>query len=165
MSTRMDAGFSPARIENGRSFTIAGYGERYTQQTNKRIPALWQRFAAQIGKVPGQVGADTYGVCCNFDGKGGFLYIAGVEVRSPGALPQEFTWHTLAPQRYAVFEHRGKLSSLGHTFEKIWKQWLPHSGERAADAPEFERYGEAFDTETASGVVEIWIPLEAPEPR
>ena len=160
MSTQMEAGFAPARFEHGRSFTIAGFGERYTQQTNKSIPALWERLAPQLGKIPGQIGNETYGVCCNFDGHGGFLYIAGVEVRSTSVLPPYFTWHTLAPQRYAVFEHRGKLSGLGHTFEKIWKQWLPASGERAAEAPEFERYGDDFDPETASGLVEIWIPLE-----
>lgn len=160
MSTQMDTGFAPVRIENGRSFTIAGFGERYTQQTNKAIPALWQRFAEHVGKVPGQVGEDTYGVCCNFDGHGGFLYIAGVEVTGSSALPPGFTRQTLQPQRYAVFEHHGKVSGLGHTFEKIWKHWLPASGERAADAPEFERYGDGFDAQSASGTVEIWIPLE-----
>lgn len=160
MSTQMETGFAPVRIENGRSFTIAGFGERYNQQTNKAIPALWQRFAPHVGKVPGQVGNDTYGVCCNFDGRGGFLYIAGVEINGSGVLPPGFSRQTLKPQRYAVFEHHGKLNGLGHTFEKILKQWLPSSGERAADAPEFERYGDAFDTRSASGVVEIWIPLE-----
>jgi len=160
MATQMDTGFAPVRIENGRSFTIAGFGERYNQQTNKTIPALWQRFAPHVGKVPGQVGDDTYGVCCNFDGRGGFLYIAGVEVDGSGVLPPGFSRQVLKPQRYAVFEHHGKVSGLGHTFEKIFKQWLPASGERTADAPEFERYGEAFDTYLASGTVEIWIPLE-----
>lgn len=160
MSTLMEAGFAPVRIETGRSFTIAGFGERYTPQTNGNIPALWERFASHIGKVPGQIGDDTYGVCCEFDGKGGFLYLAGVEVRSPGVLPGYYVTRTLASQRYAVFEHRGKVSGLGRTFEKIWKQWLPASGEQAADAPEFERYGPEFDPSSASGLVEIWIPLK-----
>lgn len=161
MSTWMETGFAPVRIENGRSFTIAGLGGHYNQQNNKTIPALWQRFVPYIGKLPGQVGDDTYGVSCNFDGHGGFFYIAGVEVSQTSQLPAELTRHTLKPRRYAVFEHHGEISGLGHTFEKIWKQWLPASGERAADAPEFERYGEAFDARTASGTVEIWIPLES----
>lgn len=161
MSPLTEAGFAPVRIETGRSFTIAGFGERFTQQTNSRIPALWQRFASHVGNVPGQIDNDTYGVCCEFDGQGGFLYIAGVEVRSTNVLPSYYTVQTLMPQRYAVFEHRGKVSGLGHTFEKIWKHWLPKSGERAADAPEFERYGREFDPHTASGLVEIWIPLES----
>ena len=160
MSPQLDTGFAPVRIENGRSFTIVGFGERYNQQNNKAIPALWQRFATHVGKVPGQIGSDTYGVCCNFDGRGGFLYIAGVEVSGGSLVPPGFTRQILKPQRYAVFEHHGKVSGLGHTFEKIFKQWLPSSGERAADAPEFERYGDAFDPGSASGTVEIWSPLE-----
>nr|WP_319527540.1 GyrI-like domain-containing protein [Pseudomonas laurentiana] len=160
MSTLKDAGFAPARYENGRAFTIAGFGERYTQQTLQNIPALWQRFASHIGKVPGQVGHDTYGLCCNPDSQGGFEYIAGVEVTSTGALTQPFCWHTLAPQHYAVFEHRGAISGIGRTFERIWKEWLPGSGEEAADAPGFERYGKDFDPDSNNSVVEIWLPLK-----
>ncbi len=31
----------------------------------------------------------------------------------------------------------------------------------AADAPDFERYGEEFDPRTGTGGVEIWIPIKA----
>ncbi|WP_409281534.1 GyrI-like domain-containing protein [Pseudomonas defluvii] len=160
MSTLKDAGFAPARYENGRAFTIAGLGERYTLQTLQGIPVLWQRFAQHIGKVPGQVGHDTYGLCCNPDGQGGFEYIAGVEVTSTEALAQAFRWYTLAPQHYAVFEHRGAISAIGQTFERIWKEWLPGSGEQAADAPEFERYSADYDPGSDNNVVEIWLPLK-----
>lgn len=160
MSTQLETTIAPVRIENGRQFTVAGLADHFTLATNKGIPALWERFARKAGKVPGQIGDATYGLCCNFDGHGGFLYIAGVEVSSTHSLPEEYTWHLVQPHRYAVFEHHGRLSGLGHTFEKIWKQWLPGSGERAANAAEFERYDERFDAESACSVMEIWIPLE-----
>ena len=160
MSTQLNPAFEPVRYEDGRSFTIAGFGQTYTPQTNKGIPALWERFAREVGSVPGQVDDYTYGLCCNFDGNGGFLYIAGVEVVNPRLLPETYVYKALEPQRYAVFEHHGRLATLGHTFEKIWKQWMPNSGETPADAPEFERYAKDFDPNAAHSVLEIWIPLK-----
>ncbi|WP_166359848.1 GyrI-like domain-containing protein [Pseudomonas akapageensis] len=160
MSDHQDEGFAPVRIENGTSFTIAGMGERFTLQSKSGIPALWDKFVPYIGKVSAQMGAQTYGVCCNPDGKGSFEYIAGVRVSTTQGLPEHFRAIVIEPQRYAVFEHRGHISSIGETFEAIGKDWLPNSGEQAADAPEFERYSADFNPDTGSGTVEIWLPLK-----
>ena len=37
--------------------------------------------------------------------------------------------------------------------------WFPASGERIADAPNFELYAEDFDGRTGLGGVEIWVPI------
>ncbi|MND76984.1 Bacterial transcription activator, effector binding domain [compost metagenome] len=161
MSGQQDSGLAPVRFENGTSFIIAGFGERYTLETNRGIPALWDRFAPYIGKVPEQHGPETYGVCCNPDGRGSFDYIAGVRVSTTKRLPAEFRAVVLEPQRYAVFEHRGHISTIADTFAAIGKQWLPRSGEQAADAPEFERYSADFNPKTGAGTVEIWLPLKS----
>lgn len=150
---------TPARFEDGRGLIIAGFGERYTLETNSGIPALWQDFAPYLGKVPGQQGSLSYGVCCNPDGHGGFEYIAGVEVDTVQGLPDAFRSVELAPQHYAVFEHQGHISTIGQTFKAIWQQWLPGSEYEAADAPEFERYDEHFDPLTGTGGLEIWLPV------
>jgi AraC family transcriptional regulator len=106
MSDHQEEGFAPVRFENETSFIIAGMGERYTQQTNSGIPALWDKFAPHIGMVSGQMGAETYGVCCNPDGKGSFEYIAGVRVSTTKGLPEAFRVIVIEAKRYAVFEHR-----------------------------------------------------------
>jgi len=147
------------RFEKGHFRLIAGLGGHFTKETAQRIPELWERFAAHIGKVPGQVDEVTYGVCCNPDGKGGFEYIAGVEISRLDDLPEQYRWIEIAPQHYAVFEHQGGLDSLPMTFEYIWTTWLPQSGRQAADAPEFERYSADFNPRTGRGVVEVWLPL------
>jgi AraC family transcriptional regulator len=59
-----------------------------------------------------------------------------------------------------VFTHDGHISTIRGTWKSIWSQWLPGSGHKLADAPFFERYGEAFDPRTGSGGFEIWIPLK-----
>ncbi|MEG1038505.1 MAG: GyrI-like domain-containing protein [Pseudomonas sp.] len=159
MSTPIDAAVHPVRFEQADALIIAGIGGRFTAATISSIPQLWQRFEPHIGRVPGQLGAHTYGVCCNANGKGHFDYIAGVQVADGQVLPADFQQVHLAPQRYAVFEHHGSLDNLKATFQAIWNEWLPASGEQAAQAPEFERYGEDFDPFDSRSVMEIWLPL------
>ncbi|AOL05792.1 AraC family transcriptional regulator [Burkholderia contaminans FFH2055] len=150
----------PSRFETAGKRLIAGMSDRYTFETNEGIPALWQAFIPYIGTLPGQVDDVTYGVCCNPDADGSFEYIAGVEVTSRDRLPAPFRWVELEPQRYAVFEHVGHISTLHQTFYSIWNGWLPKSGFKAVDAPEFERYSADYDPVTGAGVLEIWLPVE-----
>ena len=60
-------------------------------------------------------------------------------------------------QRYAVFTHRDHISTIRRTINTIWNHWLPASGMKAADAPNFERYDENFDPLTGNGGLEIWF--------
>lgn len=147
------------RIEEGPTLLIAGLGARYTFETNEGIPAQWQRFGPFIGNISGQVGATAYGVCCNSDGAGGFEYICGVEVRDFSAIPRELGRVRIPGRRYAVFTHRGHISTIRSTAYTIWNKFLPESGFDVADAPDFERYDERFDPESGSGEIEIWIPI------
>ncbi|MCP1441178.1 AraC family transcriptional regulator [Pseudomonas sp. GGS8] len=149
------------RFENGHFMLIAGLGGRFTADTTKAIPDLWEKFIPEIGKIPGQKSEVTYGICCNPDGKGGFEYIAGVEISKLDDLPEKYRWIEVQPQKYAVFEHKGTLDTLPQTFQHIWKTWLPESGYEAADAPEFERYSEDFNPKLNTGVLEIWLPIKA----
>ena len=146
-------------FENGEELLIAGLGERFTFDKSQGISALWQRFVPWIGKVPGQQGWETFGLCCNPDDDGGFEYIAGVRVDHIGELPPGFTCERLPARRYAVFRHTGHISSIHETFAAIFQRWLPASGLQAADAPEFERYSADFDPMAGSGHVEVWVPL------
>ena len=149
------------RIERGHFLLIAGFGGRFTTATTEGIPKLWDKFIPEIGKIPGQKSEVTYGICCNPDGKGGFEYIAGVEISKLDDLPEKYRWVEVQPQEYAVFEHKGALDTLPQTFQYIRKTWLPQSGRHAADAPEFERYSEDFNPKLNTGVLEIWLPIKA----
>jgi AraC family transcriptional regulator len=149
----------PPRIESGRVMLIAGLSERYTNETCPAMPGQWQRFGPHIGHIPGQVGAAAYGVVCNSDGEGNVDYITGVELADFSDVPPEFGRIRLARQTYAVFTHRDHISAIRRTWHTIFVKGLPASGHRIADAPEFERYGEAFDPHTGMGGLEIWIPI------
>jgi AraC family transcriptional regulator len=58
-----------------------------------------------------------------------------------------------------VFAHSEHISTFRRTVNTIWNQWLPASGLKVADAPNFERYDVNFDPLTGSGGLEIWIPV------
>jgi AraC family transcriptional regulator len=58
-----------------------------------------------------------------------------------------------------VFSHRGHVSTMRSTVYTIWNKWLPASGYKVADAPDFERYDESFDAESGRGTIEIWLPI------
>lgn len=160
MKELKDVDLPSPRFETRDAFVIAGFSGRFTPGTNEGIPALWQSFGPHIGYVPGQVGGVTYGVCCNPGEDCSFEYIAGVEVRTGEGLPSSFRSIRVEPHRYAVFEHKGHVSTLHQTFYNIFNHWLPASPLESAEAPEFERYSEDFDPLAGTGTVEVWVPVK-----
>jgi AraC family transcriptional regulator len=149
------------RRETGAGLLIAGLRVRYSSETIAGIPMQWQRFGPLMGSVPGRVGGVAYGVCCEFDESGQFDYVSGVAVSSLSGLPSELSGVRIPPQRYLVFHHPGHVSGIHATWQAIMDRWLPESGLRMANAPNFERYGQEFDANTGQGGVEIWVPIEA----
>jgi predicted transcriptional regulator YdeE len=154
-------GLGALRFERGGEMVIAGLNESYRPETRNKIPLQWERFAPNIGRVSGQVGRVSYGVCRNVSPAGEFDYVSGVEVRETKALAAEFVTVRLAAREYAVFTHRDHVSDIGNTIDRIWSEWAPYAGLKIAHAPAFERYSEEFDPKTGKGGMEIWIPLEA----
>lgn len=151
------------RFETGKAMTVAGLQGHYTAQTRDRIPQQWQKFGPYIGKVPGQVGVDSYGVALNGTVAGDhceFDYLCGVEVNDGAKLPAEFRTVKIPAGKYVVFTHDESVATLDQKFELITTKWLPNSGRTAAKSPWFERYTPAFNPQTLSGGIELWIPLE-----
>jgi len=148
------------RFVSGKRLLIAGLGERYTWETSAGIPSQWQRFLPHLGQIPGQLGGTAYGVCCNSDDAGNFDYVCGVEVEDFSRLPADWTRVRIPEQRYAIFLQREHISAIRSTWNTIWNNWLPESGYEVVDAPNFERYGDDFDSATGTGGFEIWIPIK-----
>ena len=159
-STAFDTLPAP-RFETGKADLVAGVGERFNHDNGAGIPGLWQRFQQSVDNIPDRVGKVAYGVCCNGDDAGNFDYIAGVEVSDFSDLPREFSRVRIAAQKYAVFTHREHISTIRRSVSTIWNHWLPASGFKVADAPNFERYDESFDPLTGNGGLEIWVPVRA----
>jgi AraC family transcriptional regulator len=156
----------PPHFENGKALLIAGLRSHYTPETMNGLPAQWQRFAPHIGRVPGQLGLATYGVSWCPNNSPDVEYLCGVEVSNFSSLPGEFTIVSIPAQRYAVFTHRGHVSTIRETIGAIGTQWFSESGQepvtRTGEAPDFfELYTEDFDPRTGMGGMEIWIPVKS----
>jgi predicted transcriptional regulator YdeE len=155
-------GLSMPTFQQGPDLLIAGLNASYGKATRAKIPQQWQRLAPYLGKLPGQVGQDTYGVCDAAGPDYQFEYLAGVTVSSPDRLPDGFTTVKVDARRYVVFTHPGHVSSLPATIDTIWTKWAPDCGLPVArGAPWFERYTPEFDLGTGLGGMEVWIPLGA----
>ena len=46
------------------------------------------------------------------------------------------------------------------TLESVNSSWLPSSGMRSANTPDFERYDERFNGATGEGGVELWLGVQ-----
>lgn len=151
----------PPRLESGSRLLIAGIGARYICDASAGIPSQWQRFLPHLDHIPGQIGRTAYGVCCNSDDAGSFDYVCGVEVKDFLRIPADWSRVRIPEQKYAVFCQRDHISTIRSTWNTIWNEWLPNSEYEVADAPDFERYGEHFNSATGIGGFEIWIPVKA----
>ena len=160
MDSTLTDSLQPPRFETSKPLLIAGLSERYNHENGAGIPNQWQRFQQSAGNIPGPIWPVTYGVCCNGDDTGNFDYIAGVEVSDFSDLPREFSSVRIPEQRYAVFTHSEHISTVRRTINTIWNHWLPASGLKVADAPNFERYDAKFDPLTGYGGMEIWVPVK-----
>ena len=153
-------GIGIPRFENGVELRITGLKQSYMFTSRVSIPSQWERFVPQIERIPGRVGQTFFGVCSSYKTDGGFDYLSGVEVSPNAEVPDEFTTEKIPANRHVVFVHNDHVSMIPETIGKIWNQWLPESGFKAADGPCFERYTEQFNPRTGVGGVEIWIPIQ-----
>ena len=161
ISTALDH-LAPPRTATGKAFLVAGIAERYNHDVGSGagIPNQWHSLHLQSPSIPRRVGKVSYGVCCNGDDAGNFDYIAGIEVADFSDLPREFAHVRIPEQTYLVFTHTDHISTIRRTVNTIWNRFLPQSGTKVADAPNFERYDESFDASTGNGGLEIWVPVK-----
>jgi AraC family transcriptional regulator len=148
------------RIESRKAFLVVGLRRLYGQEANSQIPAQWQEFTSYIGTISGQIDENTYGVGYNSDDEGRIDYLCGVEVADFANLPSKLDGVRLPQQRYAVFTHRDHVSTINHTWNIIWGQWLPQSEYTAVDAPFFECYGENFNPLSGMDGCDLWVPVQ-----
>ena len=148
------------RIVARDALLVAGLKRRYSEPTCAGIPDQWRQFVPLIDTLGGGVAGVTYGVLCNGDDEGNIDYVSGVEVRDFSDLPPGIDGVRLPARTYAVFHHGGHVSDIRKVWHTIFARWAPSSGRRLQDAPQFERYGEAFDPRTGAGGFEIWVPVE-----
>ena len=92
-------------------------------------------------------------------------YDAGVFVNdnSPIAIQSDepVDVQTLPSGRYAVFLHKGPYNTIGQTWDAIYRNWLPASGETLRDVPPYEVYLDTTgQTRPEDLCTEIFVPIQ-----
>ena len=149
----------PALEELG-DLQFAGLRQHFGAGQRGQIPALWQRFAPSIGRVPGQDGMNAYGLVFDTTSDGSMEYMCAVALKPGAPAPAGFDVMTVPAHRYLVFKHGGHVSNLSATFMAIFEDWLPASGYSMDEAVLIERYTEKFDGQTGRGEIEILLPVK-----
>lgn len=148
----------PEMVTAGPSLFV-GLSRRAAFGGSHAIAAQWQRFMADYGTISDKMQAIPVGIAANLDDDGNFDYICAAEVTRFSDVPQQFVKLTVPRQVYAVFQHRGHISTLNQTFNAIWNDWFPTNDKSVIDGPSLERHNTTFDPRTGNGGVTIWIPV------
>ena len=154
-SVRLD----PPRLVEEQIVRVVGLAERCSFDTTITIPSQWQRFMERYDAIPHKRDHIPIGVTYSADDDGHFQYMCGAEVHRFGERSREFVRLEIPPRQYAVFEHRGHVSTIGETYRSIWNEAMPATGRSVADAPVIERHNPTFNPGTGEGGLTLWVPL------
>ncbi|KYK32318.1 MAG: hypothetical protein AYK19_03325 [Theionarchaea archaeon DG-70-1] len=143
-------------IKSKSVFTVVGMKYRGKNENNE-VPQFWDKFVPRMNEIKHAVGP-AYGVMDNYDEKSGeFDYVAGLEVDSTADIPKGMVSMDVPERTYAVFTCT--LPTLFEAFQHAYKTWLPQSGYKRAEGPEFEFYDENFNPEDENSKMYIYIPV------
>ena len=153
----MAATLPKPKFRDGPALLLAGTLKTYAPaDAPKLIPLQWGDFFAL--DVPEIHAAEvTYGVVVR-GGADSMDYMVAVEVASFDGVNAPHR-EALPAAHYAVFTIDG-LAHIQQMWSDIYSKWMPGSGYKLGHTPAFERYDARYDAETATGPIEIWIPIE-----
>ena len=150
----------PPRIVREPVLRFVGLAEPCSFEETVKIPAQWQRFMEFYAAIDHKRAEIPVGLASPADDDGRFTYLCAVDVTRFGTHPHALTTIEIPARTYAVFDHRGHVSTIYATYTAIWNDALPATGHALADSPVLERHNPTFDTRTGEGGLTLWIPLE-----
>jgi len=136
---------------------------------NGEIPAMWSKFIPHFHEVPGKIHPDVkLGVCGDCQQDGSFRYVAGFQVEADAPVPEGMTTCQVPAATYVVVTQRGPLGDkkrgLSAAMNYVYREWLPQSGYKRADAADLEWYDERFvfgidDSERENSEMDVYTPI------
>ena len=157
-------------------FRITDIDEQYligrkilTTMVKDETKELWQSFKRRLSEIEGRVNENFYSVqvypadldISSFTPNTEFEKWAAVAVSNLSPLPDGMDQLTIPSGLYAVFIHKGPLTTFNKTIGYIFQEWLPSSEFDFDHRPQFEimdhRYMGPLDEESQE---EVWIPIK-----
>ena len=145
---------------------VLGLSGRYTGGHTEGIPDLWVRFVTAWTGLGRQIPEKSYGFCYDEgvgeEGAGKDVpvtYMAAFPVEGPEDAPEGLEARIVPANRYAVFTSKDGVAGIGEMYRYVFETWMPESGYRRGEGPDFELYDDRFDPETMTGEIDIWVPV------
>jgi AraC family transcriptional regulator len=130
------------------------------------IPQLWHNWQQRSGEIKHRVGGGAYGLVEMImppetkSHPNELFYMAAAEVSDTTGQPPGLISRTLPAGKYAKFTHKGKLNTLGDTYNFIFSKWLPSSGMQHRPAADIEAYDHRFKLDSDDSEFDIYIPVQ-----
>jgi predicted transcriptional regulator YdeE/DNA-binding transcriptional MerR regulator len=146
------------KIVSRPAFHVVGMHYRGKNEKGE-IGQMWAEFTQRMDEIEHHISTgESFGVCSDIaPAEGLFEYVTGVEVSSAEDVPDGMVhWHVPA-NTYAVFTCT--LPTIHETYRYAFETWLPQSGYKRADGPDFERYDLSFEPDEEGSELTIYIPI------
>lgn len=143
-------------------------GKRITLSlSNNKTAELWKSFMPRRKEIQNNIDTDLYSMqkydasyFNTFNPNAEFEKWAAVAVTDFNEIPEAMEPITLVGGLYAVFVHKGDVTTASKTFQYIFGTWLPNSEYVLDDRMHFELLGEKYKNNDPSSEEEIWIPIQ-----
>lgn len=144
------------------SFTIAGLN--YCGHDINKITVLWKQFwlMVQENKIPvdncGYLGACLHDI--DMRNKEKFEYYAGIEINQTRNIPRKLKTVNIPGSTYAVFTHKGPITEIEQTYDRIYGSWIPSSGNVPTMDLDIIIVDHRFKEQNENSEVDILIPIQ-----
>ncbi|MEZ7890507.1 MAG: AraC family transcriptional regulator [Candidatus Wallbacteria bacterium] len=156
------------KIITKKAFKVIGI-RKQTCLKNNIIPQMWNEFFPRVGEIKNREGIDYYGICETndidtadlFNDETFFNELVCVAVKNFDHIPAGMVTKEIPEQKYAVFTHKGPLSTLRSTYDFIYKTYFPKSGHEIVRADDFELYDDRFTgPNEPNSEFDIYVPIK-----
>jgi AraC family transcriptional regulator len=144
-----------------KTLKIVGIGVNTSvQNAPKDCMPIWMEFTKRLGEVKNLVNPQVmYGVAFTISQQDcTFRYTAGIEVSEFGEIKEGLEQIEVPASNYLIFTHKGKLNTLGQTYNEITEEIKKLEKEQK----EFwiEYYDERYKNDSDDSEFDIWIAVK-----
>ena len=152
-------------VERG-EIKLVGMKERIIMPNNT-IPQLWEKFMERENEIKNSRKKEWFGVADNMASETyEFDEIVAVEVDDFENIPVGMISMVIAPQKFLVFTHKGKIfdengeSKLSKTYDYLYGKLLPSTEFELDKSFNFEIYDERYLPNNDVSEFDIYVPIK-----
>ena len=147
---------------------VIGMHQAASLVAESRTAQLWQAFMPRLQEIRNRPNEELMALQVYPEGYFGpafsptleFQEWAGVEVSSADDVPEGMEVLTIPGGRFARFVYKGMAKDFGELARYMYSEWLPQSGERAAEKAHFQVMGKKYlGHESPESEEEVFVPL------